>query len=85
VAASGEQTVGPRLTVAVPRAGSRWARLDAKSRAALLFSELIALLLLWQVAVGVFELIPPIFFPPPTTIVGGFGQIFESGELARHL
>jgi ABC-type nitrate/sulfonate/bicarbonate transport system permease component len=85
VAASREQTGEPVLAVAVPRAGSRWARLDAKATAGLLVVELIALLALWQVAVGVFELIPPIFFPPPTAIVGGFGQIVESGELAQHL
>jgi ABC-type nitrate/sulfonate/bicarbonate transport system permease component len=85
VAASSEQAVEPVLTVAVTRAGSRWARLDAKASAALLVGELIFLLAVWQVGVGVFELIPPIFFPPPTAILGGFGQIFESGELARHL
>jgi NitT/TauT family transport system permease protein len=85
VTASGERTVGPALTVPLTRGGSRWARLDAKARAALLFVEFVALLALWQVAVGGFELVPPIFFPPPTAIVGGFGEIFESGELARHL
>jgi NitT/TauT family transport system permease protein len=85
VAATGEQTANPILTVAPRRAGSRWARLDTKSRAALLIVELLLLLLLWQVAVDTLELVPRIFFPPPTAIVGGFGEILDSGELAQHL
>ncbi len=85
MAATGEQTANPILTVAPMRSGSRWARLDTKSRAALLIGEFVLLLLLWQIAVGVFELIPPIFFPPPTAIVGGFDEIFASGELGQNL
>ena len=85
MAATGEQTANPFLTVAPVRSGSRWARLDTKSRAALLLAEVVLLLIVWQVAVGVLELVPRIFFPPPTAIVGGFGEILESGELARHL
>jgi hypothetical protein len=64
VAATGEQTANPILTVAPPRAGSRWSRLNTKSRAAFLIGEFLLLLLLWQVAVGALELIPRIFFPP---------------------
>jgi ABC-type nitrate/sulfonate/bicarbonate transport system permease component len=85
VVATGEQTANPILTVAPMRAGSRWARLDTKSRVALLIGEFVLLLLLWQVAVGILELIPRIFFPPPTAIVGGFGEIVASGELGQHL
>jgi ABC-type nitrate/sulfonate/bicarbonate transport system permease component len=85
VAATGEQTADPILTAAPMRAGSRWARLDTKSRATLLIGEFVLLLLLWEVAVGVLDLIPRIFFPPPTAIVGGFGEIFASGELGQHL
>jgi ABC-type nitrate/sulfonate/bicarbonate transport system permease component len=85
VAASEGPAAGPALILAPASSGSRWARLDARSRTALLLAEIVALLGLWQLAVGVFELIPPIFFPPPTAIVGGFGDIFRSGELARHV
>lgn len=85
MAAIGEPTADSFLTVTPMRAGSRWARLDRKSRAALLVAEVILLLVVWQVAVGVLELVPRIFFPPPTAIVGGFSKILESGELARHL
>ncbi|MGH2380243.1 MAG: ABC transporter permease [Candidatus Limnocylindria bacterium] len=62
-----------------------WSQLDGKSRATLLLIELVTLAVLWQVAVGVFELVPPLFFPPPTAIADGFGQILASGELATHL
>ena len=62
-----------------------WSRLDGKSRTALLLAEVAALLGLWEIAVGVFELIPPLFFPPPSAIATGFGEILASGDLARHL
>jgi NitT/TauT family transport system permease protein len=85
VAVIGEPTADSFPTVTPMRSGSRWARLDTKSRAALLIAEVVLLLVVWQVAVGVLELVPRIFFPPPTAIVGGFGEILESGELAQHL
>lgn len=83
--ASGEQTAAPALSLAAANPTSWLSRLDSKRRAALLLVELVALLVLWQVAVDILELVPRIFFPPPSAIIGGFGQILGSGELARHL
>lgn len=83
--ASGEQTAAPALSLAAANRTSWLSRLDGKRRAALLLVELVALLVVWQVAVDILELVPRIFFPPPSAIIGGFGQIFGSGELARHL
>lgn len=84
VVSTAEQTAGG-LGLASGDRLPWWSQLDGKSRAALLLVELVALAMLWQVAVGVFELIPPLFFPPPSAIADGFGQILASGELARHL
>lgn len=83
--AGGEQAAVPALSLAAANRPSWVSRLDRKGRAALLFIELVALLALWQLAVGTLELVPRIFFPPPSAIIEGFGQIFASGELAQHL
>jgi len=85
VAGTGETTAAPALAIAPPSPQSWISRLDGRTRAALLLAELLALLAVWQIAIGVFELVPRLFFPPPSAILEGFGQIFTSGELGRHL
>lgn len=62
-----------------------WTLLDRSSRALLVNTEFVVILLIWQLSVGVFELVNPIFLPPPTSIGGGFWQLVSSGEVWPHL
>lgn len=60
------------------------AGLSARGKAAVIAVEVIVLLVLWQLVVGVFGWISPVFLPPPLAIAQGFGEIVANGSLAAN-
>ncbi|MFB8188717.1 ABC transporter permease [Microbacterium sp. NPDC055988] len=60
------------------------AGLSARGKAAVIAIEVVILLVLWQVVVGVFGWISPVFLPPPLAIAQGFGEIVANGTLAAN-
>ncbi|MFC0680597.1 ABC transporter permease [Lysobacter korlensis] len=70
---------GPRATRGV---GAWLARLDTKGKAAVIAVEVLTVLILWELAVGVFGWINPVFLPSPLDIATGFGELLQAGALA---
>lgn len=60
-----------------------WQRGDVGERLLSIFSPVL-LLLIWELLVRS-TLLDARFFPAPTSIVGTFGQLISSGELANHV
>ncbi|MGW9157584.1 ABC transporter permease [Microbacterium sp. NPDC055665] len=60
------------------------AGLSARGKAAVIAIEVVILLVLWQLVVGVFGWISPVFLPPPLAIAQGFGEIVANGTLAAN-
>ncbi|NJI58410.1 ABC transporter permease [Microbacterium oxydans] len=60
------------------------AGLSARGKAAVIAIEVVILLVLWQLVVGVFGWISPVFLPPPLAIAQGFGEIVANGALAAN-
>ncbi|GLI27456.1 ABC transporter permease [Agromyces rhizosphaerae] len=57
------------------------ASLDTRGKAVVIAVEVVILLALWELVVGVLGWINPVFFPPPSAIAGGFGELVASGAL----
>lgn len=55
--------------------------LNPRERVILVAVEVLIVLALWQVLVGTFRVINPIFLPPPFAIAEGFVNLVESGVL----
>jgi ABC-type nitrate/sulfonate/bicarbonate transport system permease component len=62
-----------------------WRRLDRRTTAAILVVEVLLIALLWQVGVGVLELVNPVYLPPPLDIADGFGALLERPDLAEQV
>lgn len=75
----------PQTMAATSSTGPWWSRLEPKTRAALVVAEVALILLVWQIAQGVLELANPVFLPPPSRILDGFGELFANPDLARHV
>ena len=60
------------------------AGLSSRGKAAVIAIEVVILLVLWQLVVGVFGWISPVFLPPPLAIAQGFGEIVANGSLAAN-
>ncbi|KQZ09552.1 ABC transporter permease [Agromyces sp. Root1464] len=65
--------------------GAWLAGLSAAGKAGVLAIEVVVMLVIWQLVVGVFGWINPVFFPPPLAIAQGFGELVASGTLAANL
>lgn len=65
--------------------GAWLAGLSAAGKAGVLAVEVVVMLVVWQLVVGVFGWINPVFFPPPLAIAQGFGELVASGTLAANL
>lgn len=61
--------------------GVRLERLPRPYKVAIFAAEVVVFLAVWQVAVGAWELINPVFVPPPLSIAEGFNELVASGEL----
>lgn len=59
--------------------------LSTGGKAIVIAIEVVVLLVLWQLAVGVFRWINPVFFPPPSSIAQGFSQLIASGAFAANI
>ncbi len=80
-----EKRVGPLAETEpkTPEAGW-WRRTRSSSRAVLIF-EFGVIVAFWQIAVGVFGLVSPIFLPPPASVAVGLFELVRSGEIIPHL
>ncbi|HEY9365984.1 MAG TPA: ABC transporter permease [Agromyces sp.] len=65
--------------------GAWLAGLSAAGKAGVLAIEVVVMLVVWQLVVGVFGWINPVFFPPPLAIAQGFGELVASGTLEANL
>lgn len=64
----------------------RWRRLRSKlGWNGAIVMEVVALLVVWEVAISGFELFNPQFVPPPTEIGDALARITAQGQLLRHL
>jgi ABC-type nitrate/sulfonate/bicarbonate transport system permease component len=61
-----------------------WQDIDTRTGTILLIIEVIVILILWQVLIGHYELIHPVFFPPPLETLDGFLTLVGTGELWGH-
>lgn len=59
--------------------------ISGRQGAWLFVGELIVVLVAWEVLVGVFEVINPLFLPPPTAIAQGFVELLGTDRLAEDL
>jgi ABC-type nitrate/sulfonate/bicarbonate transport system permease component len=59
----------------------RWGTLTGGVATSLIVVEFALVFAVWQIAVGSFELVSPVFLPPPSDIAVGFMNLVESGEL----
>ncbi|ANJ28376.1 ABC transporter permease [Agromyces aureus] len=58
--------------------------LSTGGKAAVIAVEVFVVLLVWQLVVGYWGLINPVFFPPPLAIAQGFAEIVANGTLAAN-
>lgn len=79
------ETATPPTTMVVASRNPWWKRLDRRTTATILALEVIAILVVWQVAVGGFKLVNPVFLPPPTRIADGFATLMARPDLIDQL
>lgn len=65
--------------------GAWLAGLSPAGKAGVLAVEVVVMLVVWQLVVGVFGWINPVFLPPPTAIWQGFVELVSSGVLWPNL
>ncbi|MFD4423132.1 ABC transporter permease [Agromyces sp. NPDC058484] len=65
--------------------GAWLAGLSPAAKAGVLAIEVAVMLVIWQLVVGVFGWINPVFFPPPSAIAQGFVELVMSGALAANI
>ncbi|MRX43556.1 MULTISPECIES: ABC transporter permease [Agromyces] len=61
------------------------AGLSGRGKALVLAGEVVVMLVVWELVVGVFGWINPVFFPPPSAVAQGFVELVQSGALAANL
>jgi NitT/TauT family transport system permease protein len=61
------------------------AGLSTTGKAIVLAIEVVVMLVVWELVVGVFGWINPVFFPPPSAVAQGFVELVQSGALAANL
>lgn len=75
-----------RLPATEGRDRRRWWRDPTRAqRATVLLVEIVAILLVWEWATGVARIVNPVFLPPPSRILGGFGDLFRGPDLGPNL
>ncbi|WP_053204449.1 ABC transporter permease [Jiangella muralis] len=68
-----------------PSLAARLAALDPWQKALIVLGEVLVVLALWQLLVGSWRVINPIFLPPPLSILEGFDELLASGQLGEHV
>lgn len=89
VASSAAPVVGDhddRIRAELGTLGERWwARLNRLQRFALIGIEFVVIAIIWEILIGRFEVISPLFFPPPSRIAVAGYELFATGEIFPHL
>lgn len=62
----------------------RLSRLSPGYKATIFAGEVLAFLALWQLVVGQWGLVNPVFFPPPLSVLDGLGELVLGGVVAEH-
>lgn len=75
----------PPTTMAGGPSGRWWERLDRRTTALVLAIETLLILAVWQVAIGTFKVVNPVFLPPPLEILDGFATLAARADLPQHL
>lgn len=65
--------------------GRWWERLDRRTTAVILALEVLLIVVVWQVAIGTFEVVNPVFLPPPLEILDGFATLARRDDMLLHL
>ncbi|SDT72444.1 ABC transporter permease [Jiangella sp. DSM 45060] len=78
VASGPSRAAGPSLA-------ARLAALDPRYKALIVTGEVLVVLALWQLLVGSWRVVNPIFLPPPLSILEGFDELLASGQLGEHI
>lgn len=65
--------------------GAWLAGLSPAGKAGVLAVEVVVMLVIWELVVGVFGWINPVFFPPPSAIAQGFAELVAGGTLAANI
>lgn len=68
-----------------PSRGRFLSQISPRTGAALFLAEIVVVLGLWQLLVGVFQIINPLFLPAPSAIVQGFFELIANGRLAENV
>ncbi|SEF11195.1 ABC transporter permease [Jiangella alba] len=68
-----------------PSLAARLAALDPRYKALIVAGEVLVVLALWQLLVGSWRVVNPIFLPPPLSILEGFDELLASGQLGEHI
>jgi ABC-type nitrate/sulfonate/bicarbonate transport system permease component len=76
---------GPPTTMETGVTGPWWTRLDRRATIIVLLVEFAAILAIWQVAIGGFALVNPVFLPPPSEIAQGFATVFAREDIMHHV
>jgi NitT/TauT family transport system permease protein len=63
---------------------ARIAALSPRGRVLVIAIEVLVLLVIWQLVVGVWGLINPVFFPPPLAVADGLGDLVAAGTLGEN-
>jgi NitT/TauT family transport system permease protein len=87
VTRSGPMTVpnDPPTTMDGGPRGRWWERLDRRTTAIILGIEALLILVVWQVAIGTFKVVNPVFLPPPLKILDGFATLAARDDITMHL
>ncbi len=84
--AAGQQSLeAPPTTMEGGARGRWWERLDRRTTAIVLTVEVVLILLVWQVAIGTFRWVNPVFLPPPLEILDGFATLAARDDMLQHL
>lgn len=84
--APGRQDVSvPPTALPAAARGAWWRRLDRRTTAMILVTQTFLTIASWEVAVGVLELVNPVFLPPPTRIVDGALDLMARPDLLDHV
>lgn len=75
----------PPRADATPGLAARLAALDNRYKALIFGGEVLVFLTVWELVVGYWGLINPVFFPPPSAVLQGFGELVEFADLPTHL
>lgn len=68
-----------------PGLAARLAALDPWQKALIVLGEVLVVLAAWQLLVGSWRVVNPIFLPPPLSILEGLDELLASGQLGEHV